>query len=277
MIGQEKLRAQLKFASLHGFPRFTIICGGRGGGKRLLSAYIAELLQAQMVWCSPKVEDVRNVIQLAYQQSQPTLYVLPDADKMSLAAKNALLKITEDSPRKSYFVMTLQDSENTLPTLLSRAFVCNLNPYSPQEIIEYAQKSGYQLTPQEIEVVSNICSLPGDVDLAVRYSILDFYAYVEKVVDNILEVSGVNAMKIGSKLYYKEGDSGWDITLFFRTVMLVLGNRMKEKPSMMYVKQIVVTGHYANQMNITGINKASTVDMWVLAMREPERIYDEIL
>lgn len=267
MIGQVKLKNRIDNLVMNGFPGFAIICGASGSGKKLIANYIADKLNAQLVLSGIKVDEVREVINLSYKQSEPTLYLLPDCDKMSNAAKNALLKVTEEPPRKSYFVMTINDMINTLATLRSRGQVFNIDLYSPDELMDYASLKNYDFSNQEAFILQNICLVPGEVDLLSTYDIVSFYDFVQNVINNIGVVNGANAFKIGQKLKYKEGDEGWDILLFLRTLMLSYNERMIKNPKRKYVDCIRIICKYANQLRNNSINKSSTIDMMILELR----------
>lgn len=146
MIGQERLLNRIDKMIGAGFPRFTIICGNKNSGRKMIANKIAKGLNAHLINSSIKVDDVREIIDLSYKQSEPTVYLLADVDKMSPAAKNALLKITEEPPRKAYFIMTLQDINNTLGTLKSRGTVLNIDPYTPDNLLDYAEANKYEST-----------------------------------------------------------------------------------------------------------------------------------
>ena len=267
MIGQERLLTRIDKMIEAGFPRFTIICGETNSGKKTIAKSIAKKLNAHLIISEIKVDNIREIIELSYKQSEPIVYLIPDTDKMSNAAKNALLKVTEEPPRKAYFIMTLKDINNTLGTLKSRGTVLNIDPYTPNEILDYAKVKQYELTKEEQDIVSNLCTVPGEVDLLMRYNILEFYDFVKLVIDNIGIVNGANAFKIGLKLNYKENDAGWDIGLFMRAIMYVCKDRMLEQPLLQYKESIRITSKYLSQLSITGINKPSTIDMWILEMR----------
>jgi len=267
MIGQERLLTRIDKMIEAGFPRFTIICGNKQSGRKTIARRIVKALDAHLINSNIKVDDVREIIDLAYKQTEPIVYLLADADKMSPAAKNALLKVTEEPPRKAYFIMTLKDINNTLGTLKSRGTILNIDPYTPKEILDYAEFKQYELSKEEQDIVSNLCAVPGEVDLLMRYNILEFYDFVKTVIDNIGTVNGANAFKIGLKLNYKDNDRGWDISLFLRAIMFVCRDRMIEEPLPQYKESIRVTSKYLSQLSITGINKPSTIDMWILEMR----------
>lgn len=267
MIGQSKVLMNIDRTGKDNFPRFSIICGPKHGGKKLIAKEISKLLGAQIITSDIKVDAIREIIALAYKQTEPTIYLLPDADKMSIAAKNALLKVTEEPPQKAYFIMTLIDINNTLQTLRSRGTIINLDPYTPDELLHYADEKQYDLSQEEADIITNICTVPGEIDLIMRYDVAEFYKFVETVINNIGIVNGANAFKIGSKFAYKEGDPGWDISLFFKAIMYICRQLMINDPKIEYKETIRVTSKYLSQLNINGVNKSSTVDMWILETR----------
>lgn len=266
MIGQEKLLGKIDKLSVNNFPRFIILCGPKHSGKHLISKYIAKKLNATLVDSGIKVDEIRETISLAYKQSEPTVYLLADADKMSPAAKNAILKVTEEPPRKAYFIMTLTDLNNTLATLKSRGTVFTVDRYFPRQLLEYATSKGYNFTDEEQDYIMGICATPGEVDTLCSYNITEFYQFVETVAENIGKVNGANAFKIGARLSYKEEDEGYDVTIFLRTLMSVYLSRIHQSP-LRTVSSIKVISKHLAEMNTTGINKSATMDMLILELR----------
>jgi DNA polymerase-3 subunit delta' len=56
------------------------------------------------------------------------------AEKMNEAAANKLLKIIEEPPEKTVFLLITEDEQQILPTIRSRCQVLNFPPYSAEEI-----------------------------------------------------------------------------------------------------------------------------------------------
>ena len=78
MIGQAQLLKQIDQLIMDmDLPRFTIIIGPAGSGKKLLASYICDTIGYTSVCCENKVEEVRNIIELSYKQNQPTIYYYP--------------------------------------------------------------------------------------------------------------------------------------------------------------------------------------------------------
>lgn len=270
MIGQKNLLATIDKLIENGtFPRFCILVGPRGCGKRTLCRLLATKLKAYYYTCGTGVDDIRQMIDEAYKISDTILYIISGADKMSVAAKNALLKVTEEPPRNAYFVMTLEDSNNTLNTIRSRGTIFNMDAYTPDEIHDYALEHYVgEIYAEEADIIMNLCETPFEVILLYDAGIKEFWDYVNLVVDNIAEVSGANSFKIGDKICFKDAEKGkFDLKLFWKAFMTVCSQRLTQDP-IRYAHGVTITSKYLQELRVTGINKQSTFDMWLLDIRE---------
>lgn len=81
-----------------------------------------------------KIEDAKEAIQKAYiTTKEPKLLVL-SAKRFNIYAQNALLKILEESPPKSFFVLLSPSKSTFLPTILSRLPVKMLQEEVQEEL-----------------------------------------------------------------------------------------------------------------------------------------------
>lgn len=268
MIGQNNLQHTIKELIDNGtYPRFTILVGLEGSGRKLMSRYIARQLSAPCAIVNTTVDAVREMISEAYKISMPTVYVLADADNMSIAAKNALLKVTEEPPQSAYFILTLTDLNSTLATIRSRGTVFYMDPYSRNEIDSYYHDNFSSYT-DEREVVNELCETPGEVELLHSMGAVALKEFAEKVVDNIAEVSVSNSFKIATNIKFKDTDENkYDLKLFWKAFMVICSDRLRTNP-LYYATGIRVTSKYLQELRITGINKQSTFDMWLLDIRK---------
>ena len=284
MIGQGQLQSRIKQLIEDGtFPRFSIFVGPNGSGKKTLALEIAKWFETHEVayrfMCSDvKIETIRGIIHGAYTTFGGTnIYIIPDADNMSNAAKNALLKVTEEPPNNAYFIMTLEDENNTLETIRSRGTVFHMDRYTPDEIEEYAAKyldavPGDAVPGTKWDIVRDLCETPGDVEILLKSNPSEFYDYVQLVVDNIAEVSLANAFKMPSKISLKDGAEGYDLKLFWKAVSKVMLDRAKErgnsKELVKYCDGYSVTQGYLRKLRVKGINKQMLIDCWLIEIRE---------
>jgi hypothetical protein len=232
-----------------------------------MSKHIATKLGALYTLRGVGVEDVRELIQEAYKVSAPIVYVVADADKMSPAAKNALLKVTEEPPKNAYIILTLTDLNSTINTIRSRGQVFYMDAYSVDNIDEYYHNN-YSSFTDDRKIVNELCQTPGEVDLLMQMQPTEFYEYTEKVVDNVAVVSGSNSFKIAQKIKFKDTDEDkYDLKLFWKAFMTICSSRLREDPHR-YADGIKITSKYLQELRITGINKSSTFDMWLLDIRK---------
>lgn len=278
IIGQKNLVSQLEELAGDSFPQFSIVKGSRGGGKTYLAYRLAELLGAKLVPVEKKVDSVREIIPLAHRIHDPILFLLADGDEFSNAAKNALLKITEEPPQNARFLLTLVDENKMLDTIKSRAVMLNLDPYTPQDLYEYCTEIlGYFPSAEEDAAIREVCIVPADVSTIIKYDIVEFYLYAEKVLGFINKASKANIFKISTKIDFKDGTTpGWNYKLFMQAVMQICMRKFNEMllynegEDLPYPEFMQLTSRYKQEMEITGINKEHVFDMWLMAMAEAE-------
>ena len=261
MIGQTFLKGVIteQFEN-ETFPQFAIFVGPKGCGKK---TFLSEMFRGIYIEDN-KVESVRKIIEMAYKVSGET-FIIPDADDMSVNAKNALLKVVEECPNDNHFIMTLQDGSNTLPTILSRAFVYNMDIYTYDELVEYCES--LDVVQEDIEKIVKVAENPGDVNLIVSYDPTTFIGYVNLVVDNIATVDSANAFKSANKLAIKS-DEGYDLSLFFRTFCKLCSDRFIDgMRDQNYLKGIVCTYPFIQKLWKVGVNRGQIYDMWVITVR----------
>lgn len=271
MIGQQHLQSQIEQMIENGtFPRFSIIVGPRGSGKKTLAHLIYQKFGTGIFSnIGTSVDAVRQCIAQSYMiRGNQSIYLLADADNMSNAAKNALLKVTEEPPNNSYFIMTLEDEHNTLETIRSRGAVFRMDRYTPDEIMQYITKKYGSTADDNIDIFKGICDTPGDADILAKCGIKSFYEYVQLVVDNIAEVSLANAFKIPSKVALKDGVEGYDLKLFWKAFYKICGDRFFIDLEQKYGEALAPTQRALQQLRIKGINKQMLMDNWILEVRD---------
>lgn len=278
ILGQDKLLMDIdKLIESSMFPRYSIIVGVKGSGKFEISKYIANKLGARFVLIEPKIDAVRECIKLAYEQVEPTLYFIPRTDKMSIGAKNALLKVTEEPPQKAYFVMGLYDKQNTLSTLLSRGTVFEIGSYTQETLRKYYNEN-LSDNNREVESVIPYCMTIGDVITLVNENVdaKQLKSLCTKVVNSISQASGSNALKITQSLRYKtyeEEPDKFDINIFmngvtYELIQKIMDKKVESSNKSLYAKAVVTTSKFKQQLTITGINKLATMDRWILELRK---------
>lgn len=269
MIGQTELRNLIKLQSEHStLPRFSIIVGPQGSGKKLIASEFSSYLCYYPTFIEDlSIGNIREVINESYKVIDTHVYILINVDSMSINAKNSLLKVLEEPPNNSYFIMTCENIDNVLPTIRSRGTIYNMQPYSYSNLIEYYLTLVEKRDDDELDIITEVCDTPGDINLIRSYDVKQFYDYVNLVVDNIAEVSGANAFKIANKIQLGKDAEGYDLSLFWKAFKAICVRRINEDADR-YCKGISITNKYANELGISAIRKTSLFDGWLLDIRK---------
>lgn len=273
MIGQRELVNKIGGQIGRGkFPRFSIFIGEKGSGKKTLAKEIVTglgLNVSGISFCDTKVESIREVIESAYRLDTSILYVIADCDTMSSASANALLKVTEEPPKNAYFILTCESLDNLLPTIKSRGVTYMLVPYSYEDKCDYIDTNPDRPDEDDVEFILEVASNIGEVQKLLTMNVKEFADYANLVIDNIAEVSGSNAFKVGDKIALKDEEDKYDLRLFWKAFRALCVDRMStDDDALKYARAIAITGDYSQQLRIRGINKQMLFDNWTLSIRE---------
>ena len=270
MIGQRCVQQQIK-AEIEGrsLARFIILVGDTGSGRKTLAKEIAKWTDAECVIVDKGVDAIREVIEQCYVVSSNILYVL-DGDNMSPSAKSSLLKVTEEPPNKARFVLTVADLGQTLNTLTSRARVFRMDNYTDTDIAYFAGTEDVRF--------SNFCTNKREVDLLKTYGIDEFTDFISLVVDNIADVSGANALKIGNKIAFKGETDKYDLKLLLQAFRIECMFKMQSSTDYQekakYIEWESITTKRLSDLRTATINKQSVFDMWVFDIRKASQYAD---
>lgn len=270
MVGQKDILNNVDYwIKTDTVPRFMIISGAKGSGKATLAKEISRRMRAYLIECELSVDAVREAVKNCYKCSAPTVYLFRNADKMSTAAKNAMLKITEEPPRQAHFIVTVQNGDNMLETLRSRATNLQMAPYTADELDVFY----HDYTHKKNQLIRDVCEVPGMMLDMEKIDVEELLEFCYTIVDNIQQVTGVNAFKIVQRIRLKEDGQGHDPELFFHCMKYALLQRLADEQASVddlvrFGNMLLATCKYHGEFNITGVKKDATLDMWVLEMRE---------
>ena len=269
VCGQNNIRERLtSLIDRDKFPRFCIFVAPHGYGKKVMCEWVSKKLDSILVPCSISIDSVRETIYNAYNITSKMLYMFFDADEMSVGAKNALLKVTEEPPNNAYFIMTVENLSNVLPTILSRATVFTLENYSLQDLKEYVLEKQYTVNTETEKVMYQISTCPKDITTCISVDILGIYNLADKFVQNIGLAKIYNEFKISQSLAIKGEEDKFDPVLFMRCVMLVCNETMlqpcNKEDCQAYAKIIKNTSKYLSEFLQKGSSKQLVIDNWIL-------------
>ncbi|MCS3749569.1 DNA polymerase-3 subunit delta' [Salinibacter ruber] len=136
-------------------------------------------------------QDIIQPMSLARGEGAYKVNVLIDAEKMREEAANTFLKLLEEPPPQTVFLLTTNRPEQLLPTILSRCQQLRFDPLLP-ETIEQALVDRENMAPDEASMLSRMADgsysralelAENDALMTSRELVLDYFraAYTQKV------------------------------------------------------------------------------------------------
>ena len=228
IIGQESIKKHLQTAIKTGnLSHAYIINGEYGSGRQTIASALAKTIQCQSktddtdacgVCTSCKqaeshnhpdikyithdktsisVNDIReqlnNDISIKPYSSEYKIYIIPDANKMTEQAQNALLKTIEEPPVYAIIILLTENCDSLLPTIRSRCVTLTMNPIEKDKICTYLENK-FQLEPEQAQIAANYCQ--GNIGKAIRFSSSSDFIEMKNQVLKLLK--NLDSMDIAS-------------------------------------------------------------------------------
>ena len=174
IIGQENIKEHMQNAiQMDKVSHAFIIQGEIGAGKDFIAKVFAKTIQCErskkepceecrsckqmdgrnhpdVIWVTHEkpnsigVEDIRgqinNDIGIKPYYGPKKIYIVSDAEKMTVQAQNALLKTLEEPPAYGVIILLTTNMDSLLPTILSRCVALHMRPVEDGKIEEYLMK-----------------------------------------------------------------------------------------------------------------------------------------
>ena len=171
VIGHEEIISHLQNAVRLGKVSHAYILGGeQGSGKKLLATLFAMTLQCEEHGIEPcmkcpscrkamnknhpdiinvthekpnsiGIEEIReqliNDVAIRPYESPYKIYIVNDAQKLTLQAQNALLKTIEEPPAYAVILLLADNPDALLPTITSRCVILSLKPVGDRLVKDY--------------------------------------------------------------------------------------------------------------------------------------------
>ncbi|MBR6573014.1 MAG: DNA polymerase III subunit delta' [Clostridia bacterium] len=154
-------------------PHAIIIEGEYGTGKKTLAKYLAKMAvcsgegkpcdscrdcHLSDVGSHPDIEvvsvkddkktitvdqirELKNTVYLSSHTADCRVFIIEKADTMNLNASNSLLKVLEEPPAKTYFILLTESKSSLLETIQSRCTLLSLFTPDKEEALKYIKDS----------------------------------------------------------------------------------------------------------------------------------------
>lgn len=322
IIGHEQIIEHLQNAiELDKVSHAYIINGEKGTGKMLIADAFAMTLQCekqQRIPClkcrsckqtlsgnqpdiihvshekpnSISVEEIRsqlnNDIEVKPYSSPRKIYIIDEADKLTVQAQNALLKTIEEPPAYAVVILLTSNSDALLPTILSRCVQLNIKPVQDKVLKRYLME---RLKVPDYKADLSVAFARGNVGKAVALASSENFDMIKKdAVDMLRYLEDMEIHEVVEWVkkiadYKLEINDFLDIlTVWFRDVLLFKAtndvNMLIFKDEIQEIKKKAAKSSYSGLEEIIGaIEKAKvrlnanvnfdlTIELMLLAIKE---------
>ena len=274
MIGQKQLLSTAKLQIENNvFPKFSIIVGEEGSGKKTFMETLSKEWRFSYICDDVKVDTIRKMIEFAYKTGDDgnCVYIMPDADKMSLQAKNSILKIVEEPPRSVSFLMSAVSIESVLPTIRSRAGIYRIIPYSSDEKLEYIRSIDKSfLDSSYLNFTLNVCNTLSDISQMLKIDPGALIKHINSIIEKCSSISIANLLKSSQSIKLNEKDEGFPLKLYLKSFQNVCVTRMSDEEVDRYVlsEMVSITERVLGRLSVRTANRSMLYDEWILGIRE---------
>lgn len=112
------------------------------------------------------------------------IYIIPDANKMTEAAQNALLKTIEEPPAYAVLILLSDNPSALLPTILSRVVSLNLKQVPKEKVSAYLVER-LSIPPEQAALSAGFAQ--GNIGKALRYASSEDFLDMKKDVLRLLK------------------------------------------------------------------------------------------
>lgn len=255
ILGNSQIKNSIKNALLSGnVSHAYILCGQEGSGKMMMAKAFAKALQCtgenppceacqscrmlesgnnpDVSFPKPTKTKVLGVDDVREQVIKPSsikpymfkykIFIIDDAEKMTVEAQNAFLKTLEEPSGFSVFLLLAESLEPFLPTILSRCIVLRTEPVKSGSIKSLLISRGIDENTAAVSAEYSRGSVGAAISLAEDEDFIAMRDDVISILCGLYDKNPVEVMMLGEyfKKTYKDDKRLLDIIyLWFRDLL----------------------------------------------------------
>lgn len=216
--------------------------GPNGIGKNTMARELAAiLLEMENLFNSPDYIEIKpdgNSIKIAQIRKLQSdilvkpyksykIYVIDEAQKMTVEAQNALLKTLEEPPKYAIIILITDNKESLLDTIKSRCEIIKFTPIPMQEVASYLTMNG--IDSKRASLLANFSrgSMKKAIELSESEEFHLMREEVQKYVETFLNGNLIEIIDIQSSIekYKDQITNVLDLLInYFRDIMMVKEN-----------------------------------------------------
>ncbi|MDR0879602.1 MAG: DNA polymerase III subunit delta' [Clostridioides sp.] len=151
---------------------------------------------------SIKVEQIRKLEEdiIIKPVGEYKVYIINNAELMTVQAQNALLKTLEEPPQYAVIILITSNKEALLDTIKSRCDIVKFNPISNEEIVSYLVKDGIDEDTAKIVLPFSRGSIERALDLAINQEFKEIRDSAEDFIDVLFQKNIVEILELPAQV-----------------------------------------------------------------------------
>ena len=177
-----------------------------------------------------EIRDMRADLSIKPYANARKIYIIPDAEKLTIQAQNALLKTLEEPPEYAVIILIADGLSTFLPTILSRCVVLQTRAVEEAQIAELLQREK-NLPQDQAQILARFAGgNPGQALLLTDDH--DFLELRDRTVDFLAHLHRADAMQVsefasGVEPGRREEVLGF-VMMWYRDVLLYFSTQNSE-------------------------------------------------
>ena len=210
-------------------------------------------------------EQVNNDIQIKPYSSPYKIYIIAEADMMSVQAQNALLKTIEEPPEYAVIILLTENAETLLPTIRSRCVMLKLRNIKDQLVKKYLME---QMEIPDYKADVCVAFAQGNMGKAIALATSEYFNEIKEEavhllrnIDDMQVEELMGAVKKCSAYKMNISDYTDVIAIWYRDVLIYKATKNVDRvvfsDQMRYIKDRAKKSSYEGIENILeGLEKA---------------------
>ena len=179
------------------------------------------------------VDEIRRMradLQIKPYSNARKIYIIPDAEKLTLQAQNALLKTLEEPPEYAVIILIANGVVSFLPTILSRCVVLQTRAVGEEQIARFLQREKGIPEDQALILARFAGGNPGQALLLTQDQ--EFLQMRDQTVELLAHMDSADAVRISEFASdidpSRRGDVLAFVLMWFRDVLLYFSTQNSE-------------------------------------------------
>ena len=224
--------------------------------QKMLNPYQKIKFQKTSTILINSIRDIKKNIR-NHNPNKYNIYLIFDAEKLCYPrneAGNALLKILEEPPKNTIFVLVASEKQKIMDTILSRCCDFYFKKIKTEKIVEYLNKNHYQNESQKI--LSILCNNNLNLIIELIDKKINIEVLIEKakmLINDIIDNKSCQKYSLFLENLFKSDKQEFEI--YIKIIIIILNDLNK------------ITDDYGNcvildkQINVKKINYNQSIEM----------------